>query len=359
MTLNIAFSNTGIMTEYVSNNKIINKEVKEIRVLLLNPYSMNAITRSIQESRPLKPESNPTEDICKHTLAQHKQEILYRDFERTISNIKDLIQNSSTYKVNLQCHIYSSASPNFLLINGKRAISENLILGRRKDEPKGKLYGILPHLVYGNGKIKESLEVHFDYLWDYDSVALEDFHEEVEEKYYEINRLFLLYNLQKEIWEAQWKKKGRSRDSEFDILYQDYKELYPGRIPRQDPRPGMRRRRRRVAGNPQRASQHGVRLCGHQPNRDRVLAGENHRAGAKEPYSLSVYTERLRYAHLSQPLRSGAIFAGLRQFFDHLHDENQSHRNLSQSLRRLAERGCLFAQPLDHELLQHAGRRAW
>jgi SAM-dependent methyltransferase len=231
VTLNIAFSNTGVMTEVASNNKIINKEVKEIRVLLLNPYSMNAITRSIQESRPLKPESNPTEDICKHTLVQHKQEVLYRDFERTISNIKDLIQNSSTYKVNLQCHVYSSASPNFLLINGKRAISENLILGRRKDEPKGKLYGILPHLVYGNGKIKESLEVHFDYLWDYDSVALEDFHEEVEEKYYEINRLFLLYNLQKEIWEEQWKKKGRSRDSEFDILYQDYKELFPGATP--------------------------------------------------------------------------------------------------------------------------------
>jgi SAM-dependent methyltransferase len=231
VTLNIAFSNHGVLTEYVSQNKIINKEVKQIRVLLLNPYSMNAITRSIQESRPLKPESNPTEDICNHTLPLHKQEILYLDFERTIRNIKDLIQNSSTFKVNLLCHIYSSASPNFLLINSKRAISENLILGRKKDEPKGKLYGILPHLVYGNGKIKESLEVHFDYLWDYDSIPLEDFHEEVEEKYYEINRLFLLYNLQKEIWDEQWKKKGRSRKSEFDILYQDFKELDPDASP--------------------------------------------------------------------------------------------------------------------------------
>jgi SAM-dependent methyltransferase len=231
VTLNIAFSNTGILTQYVARNKIINRDQKKIQVLLLNPYSMNAITRSIQESRPLKPESNPTEDICNHTLVLHKQEILYRDFERTVSNIKDMIQNSSVFKVGIECNVYSSASPNFLLINSKRAISENLILGRRNDEPKGKLYGILPHLVYGNGKIKESLEVHFDYLWEYDSIPLEDFHEEVEEKYYEINRLFLLYNVQEEIWDRQWEKKGRSRDSEFDFLYLDYKALYPDAAP--------------------------------------------------------------------------------------------------------------------------------
>ncbi|HTP09560.1 MAG TPA: class I SAM-dependent methyltransferase [Anaerolineae bacterium] len=234
VTLNLIFGNTGILKELVEEDKLINGDKKAIRVLLLNPYSMNAITRSIQESRPFQVNYDPVSDICKHTLKLHKKCVLYEDFECTVDNIKDLMKFHKKHQLRIDCKIYSTASPSFLLLDGKRAISENLILARKKDDPEGKLYGLLPHLVYGNGEIKDSLESHFDYIWDYDSIPLADFHTEVEEKYYEINRLFLLYSLQKEIWEREWsgKQPGRSFDSAYDQLYQGYKEFYPGFSPK-------------------------------------------------------------------------------------------------------------------------------
>ena len=234
VTLNLVFGNNGILKDCLDGNKIINPERKAIQALLLNPYSTSAITRSIQESRPFILASNPMETICEHTLDRHKQYVLYDDFKRTVGNITDLMKHSDKYRITIECRIYSTTSPSFLLIDGQRAISENLILGRKKNDPEGKLYGILPHLIYGNGEIKDSLESHFDYIWSYDSIPLEDFHERVEEKNYEINRLFLLYNLQKEIWERQWNAQapGRSFSSVYDMLYRGYKEFYPNFSPK-------------------------------------------------------------------------------------------------------------------------------
>ncbi len=224
VTLNLAFANRGILRGLIGSSQLINPDKKRIQALLLNPYSMNAITRSIQEGRPFGTPAgvDPVREICEHTLDRHKSNVLYRDFDRTVHNIKDLISNSSTHKVEIECRIYSALSPSFLLISDQRAIMENLILSPKRDPGQQKLYGALPHLVYGNGGIKDSLESHFDYMWDYDSVPLEDFHEEVEEKYFEINRLFLLYRLQPEIWERQWRLKGRSFASGYDELYQVY-----------------------------------------------------------------------------------------------------------------------------------------
>ena len=241
VTLNLIFSNKGILRELIYDKKLININSKKIQVLLLNPYSINAMTRSIQESRPFKREErpDPVKDICEHTLAFHKKCVLYEDFESSAKNISDLMNNPEKHKIPIECKIYSTASPSFLLIDNNRAISENLILAKKKNDPEGKLYGMLPHLIYENGEIKDGLENHFDYIWSYDSLPLEDFHEEVEEKYYEINRLFLLYSLQKEIWERQWDQKfhggspkGRSADSPYDLLYKGYKDLYPDFSPR-------------------------------------------------------------------------------------------------------------------------------
>jgi SAM-dependent methyltransferase len=232
VTLNLVFGNNGVLNEVIEKNRLVNRDQKKIEVLLLNPYSMNAITRSIQEKRPFEEETDTVKAICAYTLDQHMRYTLYDDFKQSSNNIKDLIKNKSRYKIAMECRVYSTASPSFLLVNKRRAISENLILGKKKNDPEGKLYGLLPHFIYGNGEIKDSLESHFDYIWRYDSIPLEDFHEEVEEKHYEINRLFMLYSLQKEIWERQWKEKGRSLISEYDILYQVYKELYPNLSPR-------------------------------------------------------------------------------------------------------------------------------
>jgi len=234
VTLNLVFGNNGIFTELIEGKKLINRDAKKMQVLLLNPYSMNAITRSIQESRPFRVNFDPVHDISKHTLDEHKKNVLYEDFECAVENIRDLISDARKYKITIECNIYSNDSPGFLLIDGQRAISENLIMGKKKKDTEGKLYGILPHIIYGNGEIKESLDSHFDYLWKYDSIPLEDFHEKVEEKYYEINRLFLLYNIQKEIWETEWGHKGAGRSllSEYDKLYQGYKEFYIGFSPK-------------------------------------------------------------------------------------------------------------------------------
>jgi SAM-dependent methyltransferase len=234
VTLNLIFGNQGILKDLIDGDKLQGRGKKTIQALLLNPYSMNAITRSIQESRPFVKVSNPVKAICEHTLDKHKSYVLYEDFEQTMSNVEDLIDNYKSHGIEIKCRVYNALSPDFLLIGRQRAIMENLILSRPKDEQRKKLYGILPHLVYGNGPIKDSLDSHFDYIWECDTVPLEDFHESVEEKYYEINRLFLLYRLQKEIWEEQWKRKdpsGRSPNSPYDILYQRYKELFPDFAP--------------------------------------------------------------------------------------------------------------------------------
>ncbi len=234
VSLNLVFGNNGVLKECIEEKKIINRDRKEIRVLLLNPYSMNAITRSIQESRPFVFEKDPVIAICGHTLDEHRQHVLYQEFEQTLRNIRDLIKHSSKHKITIECRIYSTLSPSFLLINEGRAISENLILSKVKDKAEGKLYGVLPIIVYGKGEIKDSLENYFDYMWNYDSISIDDFHERVEEKYYEINRLFLLYNLQNEIWERQWQEKspGRSFGSTYDMLYQGYKLYFPDHSPK-------------------------------------------------------------------------------------------------------------------------------
>jgi SAM-dependent methyltransferase len=117
------------------------------------------------------------------------------------------------------------------LINDQKAFIESLVHIKKEDELK--LKGLMPHLVYGDGEIRDGLETYFNYIWKYDSVYLDDFHENVEEKYYEINRLFLLYGLQKEIWDKQWGAKwnakggGRSRGSIFHELYDRANEFFP------------------------------------------------------------------------------------------------------------------------------------
>jgi SAM-dependent methyltransferase len=238
VTLNLVFGNTGLLQDLMEDKKLKNPGGKKIQALLLNPYSMNAITRSIQESRPFDAkEANPVDAICKQTLKKHKTDILYKDFCITVDNIRDLMGNTDVHKLTIECRIYSTFEPSFLIIDDEQAISENLILGRKENDKVGKLYGILPHLIYTKGDIKKSLENHFDYIWQYDSVPLEDFHENVEEKNYEINRLFLLYNVQKNIWNREWEQDdqapGRSLSSVYDTLYQVYKEeLYPNFTPR-------------------------------------------------------------------------------------------------------------------------------
>lgn len=241
ITLHLILGNRGILAECIKENKILNREDKLIQILLLNPYSMNAISRSIAESRPFILEKDPVEAICSHSLTQHKEYILFRDFKQTLDNIKDLIANKDKYKVKIECKIYSTPSPSFLLLNKNTAIIENLIQGRMHKHSQ-KLYGILPHFVYGRGEIKDSLENQFNYIWNYNSVLYEDFYEEVEEKYYEISRLFILYNLQKLIWDREWKKAkedqrtstdytGRSLKSTYDILYQEYLNYFPNHSP--------------------------------------------------------------------------------------------------------------------------------
>lgn len=234
VNLNLILGNNGILNEFLEEKKIINRDLKKIKILLLNPYSTNAITRSIQESRPFEFNINPAISICEHTLEQHKKGMLYTDFECVIENVKDLIRNVEKHKIEVECRIYNTLPPNFLLINTKRAICHYLIMGKRKDTLDGKLYTILPYLIYRNGEIKDSLESHFDYTWEYDAMPLNDFHQSIEEKYFQINRLFILYNLQKAIWERQWdvKTAGRSFGNAYDILYQEFKELYPMFIPK-------------------------------------------------------------------------------------------------------------------------------
>jgi SAM-dependent methyltransferase len=229
VTLGLTFADGGILQELLEKGKLINPDTKKIQALLLNPYSMNAITRSIQESRPFRRPTHPdpVKEICQHSLDRHKDNLLHEDFMHTVRNIRNLIRYSGAHKIEVECRIYSALSPSFLLISDRRAITENLILSPKKNAEQQKLYGALPHLVYGKGEIKDSLESHFDYMWNYDSVPLEDFHLEVEEKYFEINRLFLLYRLQAEIWERQWKNEARSRDSEHHELYTDYKAKLP------------------------------------------------------------------------------------------------------------------------------------
>ena len=220
------FGNNGILKDLIEGREIINPSEKRLQILLLNPFSMNAIINSIKQSRPFIADSEPISAITEHTLDQHKMGVLYDEFVRVVRNITDLQNNSSNFKVSIECRIYSSTPPNFLLINSRHAFIESLIHIKKKSELR--LKGLLPHLVYGEGEIRDGLEVYFDYIWNYDSVRIEDFHNIVEEKNYEINRLFLLYPLQKEIWERQWAgKDARTLSSKFDALYEGYKEIFP------------------------------------------------------------------------------------------------------------------------------------
>jgi len=232
VTLELFFKKDGLLHDCIKDNLFFRPETKTMQVLLLNPYSTNAITRSLPESGHIDSTIDPVDAICGHTLGRHKEYILYKDFIGSVENIRKLRVISP---VKIECKIYNTLSPSFLLINNKKAISEVLIQGIMRDDANGKLYGILPKLVFeqGNSEIKDSLENHFDYIWNYDSILLDDFHIEVEEKNYEINRLFLLYNLQKSILERQWAKetKGRSYRSRFDELLIKYKELFPGHAP--------------------------------------------------------------------------------------------------------------------------------
>jgi len=225
------FGNDGILNELIDEKKIINSDIKRIQISLLNPFSINAITKSIQQKRPFNIDSDPISAITEHTLDQHKMCNLYDEFTQVTRNIRDLQNNSRNYKLPIECKIYNSTPPNFLMINDHRAIIESLV--HVKKDNIHRLKGLLPHLVYGKGETRDDLNKYFDYIWQYDSVTIDDFHEEVEEKYYEINRLILLYSLQKEIWEKQWAgKHARSKNSTFDNLYQSYKEFFPGIFPK-------------------------------------------------------------------------------------------------------------------------------
>jgi SAM-dependent methyltransferase len=235
VTLGLFFRRNGLLHE-CNRAGWFSKHPKKIQILLLNPYSTNAITRSLEESGYIRTTHDPMKAICGHTLERHKEETLYRDFRISLENIRRLIRYTEDAPITIECKIYNTLSPGFLLINNQRAISETLIQGIMRDEADGKLHGILPKLIYVNGesKIKESLEKHFDYIWKYDSISMDDFHETVEEKLYEVNRFFLLNNLQNSIWENQWfqKNKGRSFKSQFDELYQKYKDFFPEHSPK-------------------------------------------------------------------------------------------------------------------------------
>jgi hypothetical protein len=150
VTLNLVFRNDGIMRKLIGGKEMINADEKHIQVLLLNPYSMNAITRSIQESRPFDPQNgahadhpdrdpDPVAEICQHTLVQHKEDILYQDFARTERNIRNWLRYSDAHKIEIECRIYNALSPGFLLISDRRAITENLILSEKQDEEQVKL----------------------------------------------------------------------------------------------------------------------------------------------------------------------------------------------------------------------------
>lgn len=227
ITLAYIIGSNGVLTKCFNNKMFNGMENRDVKLLLINPFSTNAILRSISENDAfIDYNKDQAKAICEHTLEKHKKCILYEDFNRSKKNIYQLKKSKISGDVRVDCKIYWSSSPNFLLINKETAIIENLLQGARRDRGS-KLYGRLPHFKYGEGGIKDAIEDEFDYVWNYESIPIEEYHEEEQEKFYEINRMFLLYNLQNKIWDNIWQKRARSLDSTYDLLIDKYLEYFP------------------------------------------------------------------------------------------------------------------------------------
>jgi SAM-dependent methyltransferase len=217
VTSRLVFGYGGLLS---SIGEIANADSK-LCVLLLNPYSTNAIIRSVLEGRTFE---RPSRDQLRdYTIEKHEKRQLCLDFLQAINHLKHL---NTTEKFNgcIECRIYSSAPPSFILIDTNNALVEHLVLGNTEEKQKDILYGTLPHLHYQAGPARDGLASHFDYVWKLDAIPLADFHEEIEREYYEINRLPLLYNLQQDIWDKQWESDARSRNPDELNLYQKFRD---------------------------------------------------------------------------------------------------------------------------------------
>lgn len=230
-TLNSLLGDNGMLLNMLNENdyrlaKKLATNKSTIQILILNPYSLQGIIRSISESDPFDKEQSPLDRLMNHLDKYHDYRI-YKDFTETYNNIRRI---NTSYDSILECKLYNCVDPAFSIISHDSAIKEDLILSHQ-NIPNDKLSGRMPLFLYGNGRIKDDLESYFMFVWKNFSIPYEEYLINLEEKYLSYNRFIILINLQKLYWEKRWAE-GRLPFNKITKLYDIAKGFIHNNNPR-------------------------------------------------------------------------------------------------------------------------------
>lgn len=156
-TLHSLLGDNGLLLRMLEDKdyslaKQLSAHDRKIRLLILNPYSMPGIVRSISESAPFDLLASPIERLMSH-LEGHAQHRLYVDFGQAIRNIKKV---NKKYDI-LECRLYSCVDPFFSAIGDRCVISEALMLSD-SNKPNEKLSGKMPLFYYNGGAVANAIQ---------------------------------------------------------------------------------------------------------------------------------------------------------------------------------------------------------
>ena len=164
------------------------------RIAIANPVSQQAILRAIADSSP----PDRIGDILKNwTWRKHRESDLYQDIHSTINAVDAF--NSQGYGFELK--LYSSSIICSILLTPHSAFVEQYLYGRSRKWKDGLvLGGEYPVFEFGHSKDKierEVLQSHFDVVWKFFSISVEEYRAIDEEKAFEnnFNRLLEELNL--------------------------------------------------------------------------------------------------------------------------------------------------------------------
>lgn len=197
-TLGSLFGDRGMFNDFTNLLSQRNNNEK-IRVLILNPFSFQAIIKAVIESHHFDPDADPLSRLIDYNLINHTNSKLVDDF-RIVSRI---LLNDIRIKDIIECKVYDFAPISFMIIGSNFALTEQLSFGQLSGS-NDLLCGKLPILKYGPGESMEVLKNHFDFVWNNTSLPLSDYNFVVEKKQYDYNRFLILQNLQGKYWEKQW-----------------------------------------------------------------------------------------------------------------------------------------------------------